>query len=166
VPFWVSTALGILGVSVIHTTIGGGLDEMTSADDFHLISWKNFLGLAAVVVGVLIPVGLRYWFRREVDAVADVGQGDGEELEGAIEYGDDGTEGPDRILAAGPRLVTNKMKNLNGRLVMLEDEEDEDYDDDEDDEDEDLILEAGPAISVNTKGNNDIHNATAGSTSW
>ncbi|KAF7330426.1 hypothetical protein MVEN_02481400 [Mycena venus] len=60
--FWVSTALGILGVSVIHTTIGGGLEEMTSSDDFHLISWRNFFGLSAVVVGVMIPVGLRYWF--------------------------------------------------------------------------------------------------------
>jgi len=60
VPFWISTALGILGVTVIHTTIGGGLDEMTSADDFHLITWRNFFGLAAVVVGVMIPVGLRY----------------------------------------------------------------------------------------------------------
>ena len=56
IPFWISTALGILGVSVIHTTIGGGLDEMTSPADFHLISWRNFFGLAAIVVGVMIPV--------------------------------------------------------------------------------------------------------------
>ena len=53
VPFWISTWLGILGVTVIHTTIGGSLDEMTSAADFHLISWKNFFMLAAVVVGVM-----------------------------------------------------------------------------------------------------------------
>ncbi|TFK18128.1 hypothetical protein FA15DRAFT_571351, partial [Coprinopsis marcescibilis] len=63
VPFWISTALGILGVTVIHTTIGGGLDDMTSANDFHLISLKNFFGLAAIVIGVMIPVGLRYWFK-------------------------------------------------------------------------------------------------------
>src|ERR1700722_20146517 len=42
VPFWLSTFLGVLGVSVILTTIGGGLDDMTSEDDFHLISWRNF----------------------------------------------------------------------------------------------------------------------------
>ncbi|KAJ7691058.1 hypothetical protein B0H14DRAFT_3664936 [Mycena olivaceomarginata] len=39
--FWISTSLGILGVSVIHTTIGGGLEQMTSSDDFHLISWRS-----------------------------------------------------------------------------------------------------------------------------
>jgi uncharacterized membrane protein YdjX (TVP38/TMEM64 family) len=72
VPFWVSTFLGVFGVSVIHTTIGGGLDEMTSADDFHLLSWRNFLLLSSVVVGVLIPVGLRYYLRRGVGSIDDI----------------------------------------------------------------------------------------------
>lgn len=72
VPFWITTWLGVFGVTVIHTTIGRGLDEMTSADDFHLISWRNLLMLSAVVVGVLIPVGLRYHFKQEMAAVADV----------------------------------------------------------------------------------------------
>jgi uncharacterized membrane protein YdjX (TVP38/TMEM64 family) len=161
-PFWISTALGILGVSVIHTTIGGGLDEMTSADDFHLISWKNFLGLAAIVVGVLIPVGLRYWFRREVDAVADVQEGEEEEMECEIEYGSSGEEDSTRILAAGPRVVTNKTKNLNGRVTILEDEVEGDYYDDEDDEDEDLILEAGPAIPYKTKDNSNGDSTATG----
>ncbi|KAG8907996.1 hypothetical protein FRB99_001162 [Tulasnella sp. 403] len=71
-PFFVSTWLGILGVTVIHTTIGGGLDDMTSAADFHLISWRNFFGLSAVVVAVLIPVGIRWFFRKEIDSVAEV----------------------------------------------------------------------------------------------
>lgn len=73
IPFWISTALGILGVTVIHTTIGGGLEQMTSADDFHLISWRNFFGLAAIVIGVMIPVGLRYWFggRAKAEATAE-----------------------------------------------------------------------------------------------
>jgi uncharacterized membrane protein YdjX (TVP38/TMEM64 family) len=71
IPFWISTFLGVLGVSVIHTRIGQTLDEMTSVDDFHLISWQNFFGLAAVVVGVLIPVGLRYYFREEAQVVAE-----------------------------------------------------------------------------------------------
>ena len=70
--FWVSTWLGIFGVTVIHTSIGNSLDDMTSVDDFHLISWKNFFLLSAVVVGVMIPVGLRYYFRRELASVADV----------------------------------------------------------------------------------------------
>ncbi|KAH9958171.1 hypothetical protein BGW80DRAFT_1565082 [Lactifluus volemus] len=58
IPFWCSTFLGIFGITVIHTSIGGGLDEMTSAADFHLTSWRNFLTLAAVVVGAMIPVGI------------------------------------------------------------------------------------------------------------
>ncbi|KIL67486.1 hypothetical protein M378DRAFT_185570 [Amanita muscaria Koide BX008] len=97
VPFWISTFLGILGVSVIHTTIGGGLDEMTSADDFHLISWRNFFGLAAVVVGVMIPVGLRYWFKREVE------KAESEELsEWDRESGGESDE--DVILERGPAI--------------------------------------------------------------
>lgn len=128
VPFWVSTALGILGVSVIHTTIGGGLDEMTSAEDFHLISWKNFFLLAAVVVGVMIPVGLRYWFRREVADLQVV------EEEPLLE------DGEDRILAVGPDGPSKKV----GTTSPMEPY----YDDDSSDEDEDVILEAGPAIPV------------------
>lgn len=95
IPFWISTALGILGVTVIHTTIGGGLEQMTSADDFHLMSWRNVLGLAAVVVGVMIPVGLRYWFGRGTKAevlVEDVGSDAGSETDS------DG----DIVLEAGP----------------------------------------------------------------
>lgn len=98
VPFFISTWLGILGVTVIHTTIGskhpvapssfegidriclqGGLDQMTSAADFHLISWRNFLGLSAVVVAVMIPVGIRWYFRKELQSVAEV------EAEAALE---------------------------------------------------------------------------------
>ncbi|KAF8905011.1 hypothetical protein CPB84DRAFT_1960575 [Gymnopilus junonius] len=123
VPFWVSTALGILGVSVIHTTIGGGLDDMTSPDDFHLISWRNFFGLAAVVVGVMIPVGLRYWFRKEVETV------DGEADEELLEGGD---EEEDRILAVGPTRMGPKK----------------DYESSSSDEDEDIILEAGPSSEL------------------
>lgn len=60
VPFWISTFFGIMGVTIIHTAIGGGLDQMTSADDFHLISWRNFAILASIAFAVLVPVGLRY----------------------------------------------------------------------------------------------------------
>lgn len=130
VPFWISTFLGVLGVSVIHTTIGGGLDEMTSAADFNLISWKNFFGLAAVVVGVLIPVGLKYCFKRELESVGDIESAPEEEEE-------------DTILAQGPPVDRGKAKV--GRLINLDDDEgsDSDFDDDED-----IILEAGPAIVI------------------
>jgi uncharacterized membrane protein YdjX (TVP38/TMEM64 family) len=155
VPFWISTALGILGVSVIHTTIGGGLDEMTSADDFHLISWRNFFGLAAVAVGVLIPVGLRYWFRKEVDNVVD----EPEEEEGALTLlGGEGDEG-DTILAVGPPRIGKKVTKV-GDTFDENDDEFEDYEDD----DEDVILEAGPAIPSKDDDDGDV-NATAGSSS-
>jgi uncharacterized membrane protein YdjX (TVP38/TMEM64 family) len=122
VPFWISTFLGIIGVTVIHTTIGGGLDQMTSADDFHLISWRNFFGLAAVVVGVMIPVGLRYWFRRESNSIT--------EDESEILDGESGVEESDRILAIGPR-------RLIGKKTLYHSES-------EGDDDGDVILEAGP----------------------
>ncbi|KAG2071768.1 hypothetical protein BDR04DRAFT_1052421 [Suillus decipiens] len=134
VPFWISTWLGIFGVTVIHTTIGGGLDEMTSAADFHLISWRNFFLLSAVVVGVLIPVGLRYYFKREIASVADVEQGGLEE-----EFSE---ESEDLILAAGPRVRVKKTRAAP--LVELSDEETDVYSEDEDD----IILEAGPAIVI------------------
>ncbi|KAH7928273.1 hypothetical protein BV22DRAFT_1005263 [Leucogyrophana mollusca] len=131
VPFWISTFLGIFGVSVIHTTIGSGLDEMTSAADFHLISWRNFFLLSAVVVGVLIPVGLRYWFKREIASVADVEQGV-EEL----------PEQEDEIVAVGP--LPRGKKVTPAPLLQLSDEDSDEYSQDE----EDVILEAGPAIVV------------------
>ncbi|KAF8622550.1 hypothetical protein AX15_006903 [Amanita polypyramis BW_CC] len=139
IPFWISTALGILGVTVIHTTIGGGLEQMTSADDFHLISWRNFFGLSAVVVGVMIPVGLRYWFKRDLDRVED--GIDDEECESASEAGD-------RVLAVGPTAGARKK----GTRTDEEEEEEEEYEDDEmEEEDEDIILEAGPSIPVKGK---------------
>ncbi|KAG1718598.1 hypothetical protein EDB19DRAFT_2046016 [Suillus lakei] len=78
VPICISILLGIFGVTVIHMTIGGDL-EMTSAAVFHLISWRNFFSLSAVVVGVLIPVGLHHYFKHEIASVADVAQGGLEE---------------------------------------------------------------------------------------
>jgi hypothetical protein len=131
IPFWISTFLGIFGVTVIHTTIGGGLDEMTSADDFHLISWRNFLGLSAVVVGVLIPVGLRYYFKRELASVAGVDHVESAESE---EQGEE-----DLILEVGPQGDPNKGKST--QLIMLSDDEEDFFEDDED-----IILEAGPPI--------------------
>ena len=138
IPFWCSTFLGIFGVTVIHTSIGGSLDEMTSAADFHLISWRNFLTLGAVVVGAMIPVGIRFVFAREA---ADVGD---EEPSVALEDVDD------PILAHGPPvspLVKNKQ--VKSSLIYLQDDEVELSSDETDDED--LILEAGPALVIKGK---------------
>jgi hypothetical protein len=109
---------------------------MTSAADFHLVSWRNFFLLSAVVVGVLIPVGMRYYFKREIALVADVEQGELEEE--FIE------ENEDHTLAVGPRAQVKKSRAA--RLVELSDEETEVYSEDEDEDD--VILEAGPAIVI------------------
>ena len=143
IPFWASTFLGILGVTVIHTTIGGGLDEMTSAADFHLISWRNFLGLSAVVVGVLIPVGLRYALKRRVGEIA---------LEPDAEEGGEifvVTDNGDRVLAQGPLAAYGKGKATAARLILLSDSEGEE--DDLLEEEEDEVLEAGPALGSEGK---------------
>ncbi|KAL0954761.1 hypothetical protein HGRIS_003712 [Hohenbuehelia grisea] len=141
VPFWISTWLGMLGVTVIHTTIGGGLDEMTSADDFKLISWKNFFGLSAVVVGVMIPVGLRYWFGKKVSVEVEQ-ETDSDSAQIFIPMDDE-----DVILAVGPRAQGNKFKDFGRRETELSDEEFDPYEDD----DEDIILERGPPIEVKPK---------------
>lgn len=69
--FWLSTCLGIAGVSYIHTTIGTTLDQMTSSDDFHLISWQNGLGLGGIIVAVLIPVALRRMWKKDLEEAAE-----------------------------------------------------------------------------------------------
>ncbi|KIJ14213.1 hypothetical protein PAXINDRAFT_181044 [Paxillus involutus ATCC 200175] len=140
IPFWTSTWLGIFGVTVIHTTIGGGLDEMTSAADFHLISWKNFFLLSAVVVGVLIPVGMRYYFKRETASTTDAERG---ELLGEF------LEEEDQILTVGP--MPRSKKPTASPVANLFGQDNDPFLDDEgdgDDDDDDVILEAGPAIVI------------------
>ncbi|KAG6877510.1 hypothetical protein C0993_006459 [Termitomyces sp. T159_Od127] len=156
VPFWISTWLGVFGVSVIHTTIGGGLDEMTSADDFHLISWRNFFGLAAIVVGVMIPVGLRYWFRKEVNNVRE--EEETEEDEHAIQLADE-EEGDDAVLAVGPPPVVKKINDVN---TLLASGDDDDYDDT--DSDGDVILESGPPIPIQDDDHSDSSDKNLAST--
>ncbi|KAI0028965.1 hypothetical protein K488DRAFT_89230 [Vararia minispora EC-137] len=134
--FWISTFLGIFGVTVIHTTIGSGLDDMTSAADFRLISWRNFLTLSAVVIGALIPVGIRYIFARQSVAVAEAA-----EPLPALRL-----DGEDTILAEGPPIAAGpkpKMPVPPPRFIPSDDEES-----DEESFDEDIILEAGPALVV------------------
>lgn len=151
VPFWCSTWLGILGVTVIHCTIGGGLDEMTSPEDFHLISWRNFFGLAAVAIGVMIPVGLRYWLGRGVDVSPDAEDADLEadaDLDHHSRSLSPSSEDP--IIASGPRAQQGKKKSNMQPLIILSDNEDGDdflEDDEESDTDSDIILEAGPVLS-------------------
>lgn len=57
---------------------------MTSAKDFQLISWKNGLGLSGIVVAVLIPVGLRYYWRADLSAIQETAREE-EEAEETME---------------------------------------------------------------------------------
>jgi len=103
---------------------------MTSADDFHLLSWRNSLLLSSVVVGVLIPVGLRYYLKRGVGSVDD------------IEAVSEVDQGEDRILAQGPPGPVGKRKPTH---AGYEDESDSGL---EDEDEDDIILEAGPVVII------------------
>lgn len=141
IPFWGSTFLGIFGVTVIHTTIGGGLDDMTGPEDFHLISWRNFLGLSAVVVGVLIPVGLRFVLKKRVGEISL--EPDAEDEEGDIVVV---TNNGDRVIAQGPLAKFAKGKATSAQLILLSDSEGEEGEDEFLDGEEDEVLEYGPAL--------------------
>lgn len=69
--FWATCFVGIAPVSVIHVTIGSSLDSMTSAADFHILSLRNVLGLGAVIVAVLIPVGLKKIFKQDLGELGE-----------------------------------------------------------------------------------------------
>lgn len=71
--FWLSTFFGVMAVSFIHVQIGTTLDQMSSANEFNLISWRNFFGLAGVVVGAMFPVVIRYYYGGELKSLAKAG---------------------------------------------------------------------------------------------
>ncbi|CBQ69866.1 conserved hypothetical protein [Sporisorium reilianum SRZ2] len=87
--FWLSTAGGIFAVSVIHTTIGEKLDQMTSADDFGLLSWRNALLLVGVCGAVLLPVAVKRWSKAK-------GLEEDEAARGAV-FLDEGDEDAQRL---------------------------------------------------------------------
>ncbi|KZV97442.1 hypothetical protein EXIGLDRAFT_764402 [Exidia glandulosa HHB12029] len=57
--FWITSFVGAVPLAVIHATIGGGLEQMTSPDDFHLFSLKNLGLLTFAVLAALVPVLVR-----------------------------------------------------------------------------------------------------------
>ncbi|PWN49895.1 hypothetical protein IE53DRAFT_122629 [Violaceomyces palustris] len=112
--FWISTFFGIFAVSVIHTTIGEKLDQMTSADDFNLFSLRNVLLLSGVCLAVLIPVGVRRFSKAEP-------------LE-EVEEGEDGaTTGPLHL----PGGEDERVLIGRGNQDLYEQDEDDNDDDDE-----------------------------------
>ncbi|KAJ9125067.1 hypothetical protein QFC22_000020 [Naganishia vaughanmartiniae] len=69
--FWSAVFIGIAPVSVIHTTIGSGLDSMTSAEDFHILSVRNVLGLIGIAVAVMIPSALKRFFKKDLSGLSE-----------------------------------------------------------------------------------------------
>ncbi|KAG8959996.1 hypothetical protein FRC03_007222 [Tulasnella sp. 419] len=62
-PFWISAWLGILGITIVHVSIGTGLEEMTVQEDIKFLTWKNLGVLGGVVLGaVIIPIMVRRWW--------------------------------------------------------------------------------------------------------
>lgn len=105
---------------------------MTSAKDFHLISWRNFLGLASVVVAVLIPVGIRWLFRGELQAVQEVQATEAEatEMDGDAEADlEAGAAAGKSPLAGGEEAPGWKGKSVDRWLLEDSDDESGDYDD-------------------------------------
>ncbi|KAH9458112.1 hypothetical protein MJO28_005174 [Puccinia striiformis f. sp. tritici] len=63
--FWLTTCLGILPVSLIHTQLGTTLDQMVGPEDLSFLTAKNLTGLALVALGVLVPVLIRWHLRKK-----------------------------------------------------------------------------------------------------
>lgn len=113
--FWLSTFFGIFAVSVIHTSIGNSLDQMTSPEDFHLFSLRNCLLLTGVCIAVLIPVAVKKFGKVESLEAAD----DGETGHGAV-YLEEGEGEED-----AQRLPDSFRSNLVGAAAFESDDEDE-----------------------------------------
>lgn len=65
--FWVSTCFGIMPVTLIHTQLGTTLDQMVGPEDLSLLNSKNLFGLGLVAIGVLVPVGIRWYWKKEIE---------------------------------------------------------------------------------------------------
>lgn len=123
--FWFSTFCGIFAISVIHTTIGEKLDQMTSPADFKLFTWRNALLLGGVCVAVLIPVVLR---KRSAVAQNPLEEADAPET-GRLRLDDD-----DELPWSnqpGKRRALVGMGRSGRRADSNDDRDDDDDDDDE-----------------------------------
>lgn len=54
--FWLSSFLGVISMTLIHTAIGEELSDMSSSSDFHLFSLKNMLIILVVGIAMVVPV--------------------------------------------------------------------------------------------------------------
>lgn len=71
--FWLSTFLGVISTTLIHTAIGEELGEMTSSADFHFFSFKNLVIVLVIGIAMLVPI----FARRFVQSPEDTGEAQG-----------------------------------------------------------------------------------------
>jgi hypothetical protein len=108
-------SIGIAPVSVIHVTIGSSLDSMTSAADFHILSLRNVLGLCAVVVAVLIPVGLKRIFRKDL---GELGEAEGVFEETAADESAIDVPPVHQVLEVDEHGVPRRFQAIDSGLVL------------------------------------------------
>ena len=165
--FWLSCFIGIGPVSVIHVTIGSSLDTMTSAADFHLLSLRNVLGLIAVVVAVLIPVGLKRVFKKDLGELGEAEEAIEEVSPDSASVEVPAVDGTARryqavdsgVVLAGPSrgddsLDTGKRPRSakgKGRALEIIADVNEDEEHGEVDEDEQQVFYTQPAACVRTE---------------
>ena len=162
--FWLSCFVGIAPVSVIHVTIGSSLDTMTSAADFHILSVRNVLGLIAVVVAVLIPVGLKRVFKKDLGELEEAVAAIEEVSPDTVSIDVPGVEGSTRryqavdsgVILAGPsrgddNLDTGSKRKGKGRALAIIADVDEDGDESGAGEDEEIFYTQPAAMVRNEK---------------
>ncbi|KAH9809656.1 hypothetical protein DFH28DRAFT_1133020 [Melampsora americana] len=110
--FWFSTCIGIMPVTLIHTQLGTTLDQMVGPEDLSLLNSKNLFGLGLVAVGVLVPVGIRWYWKKDLEeseGLSDESEGNGRRIGLSSE-----NEEEDRRLG---RLRSLSGQSYDGRLT-------------------------------------------------
>lgn len=120
---------------------------MTSAEDFHILSLRNILGLSAVIVAVLIPVGLKRVFRKDLGELGEAEEELAEEeeterLQPVVDHAIDSG-----VCLAPPSTGEFATSNAKGKTKLLPTVRDEQEDDDA----HDLY-----PVPVDAKGRRDI----------
>lgn len=137
--FWISTFFGIFAVSVIHTTIGEKLDQMSSPDDFHLFSLRNVLLLIGVCAAVMVPVVVKKLAKVDSLETTQEQQRGGGGGRGQVFLADDDDEEEDLEsrggggARSGGRLPDSFRRNYTTQQRFFAEDDDEE-DDDQDDE--------------------------------
>lgn len=60
-------------MTLIHTQLGTTLDQMVGPEDLSFFNSRNLIGLGLVAVAVMIPVGIRWYWKSDVEEVGNEG---------------------------------------------------------------------------------------------